>query len=80
MGRVARVAGRGTGCDFLVTLIGGGVVRTGWVEAGVGTTLGSATGVMGVARGGACTTLGSGPGVKGEVMFGLVARRRSCAI
>jgi hypothetical protein len=80
MGQVAQLGGRGTGCGFLVTLIGGGIVRTGFVGAGVGTTLGSVTGVMGMAIGGACTTLGSGTGVKGDVIFSLVAWRRICAI
>jgi hypothetical protein len=80
MGRVAQLAERGTGCGFLVALIGGAAVRTGFVGAGVGTTLGSAIGVMGVAIGGARTTLGSETGVKGEVIVCLVARRRICAI
>ena len=64
----------------MVALIGGGVVRMGFVGAGVGTTLGSPAGVMGVAIGGAVTTLGSETGVKGEVIGSLVARRRICAI
>jgi hypothetical protein len=80
MRRVARLAGRGTGCGCLVALVGGVAVRTGYVGAGVGTTLGSATGVMGVAIGGACTTLGSGTRVKGEVIVCLVSRQRICAI
>ncbi len=68
------------GCGFVVVAIGGGIGRTGFGGEVGATTLGCVTGRTEAAISGACTTLGSGPGVKGEVMFGLVARRRSCAI